>query len=133
LVFLDGNGQLHSAKGMFQQVLREVVDHVDGGIAGILMGYDGIAVDSYARLADAEVEAVGLEYGALLPGLQRAAGMLQAGSMQEVELRTNQLTTVIYLLNEEYFVAVTLRAFGNAGKARFLLRLASERLMAGLR
>ncbi len=34
---------------MFQAMLREVVDGTDGAIAVLLMGFDGITVDSYPR------------------------------------------------------------------------------------
>ena len=39
---------------------------------------------------------------------------------------------MIRVLNEEYFVAVTLRPDGNYGKARFLLRTASSKLLSEL-
>ena len=32
---------------MFKGILREVVENTDGGLASILMGFDGITVDSY--------------------------------------------------------------------------------------
>jgi hypothetical protein len=34
---------------MFQETLREVVEGTEGAIAGLLMGFDGITVDSYTR------------------------------------------------------------------------------------
>ena len=37
---------------MFAETLRKVVDNVDGGIAAVIMGLDGIPVDSYVRQSD---------------------------------------------------------------------------------
>ncbi len=34
---------------MFKETLKHIVDSTEGAIAGLLMGFDGIAVDSYTR------------------------------------------------------------------------------------
>ncbi len=120
---------------MFREVLKEVVDNTDGSVAGLLMGFDGILVDQYVREeSDAafDVENVGMEYSVVLKGIRTAAEMLEAGTAREVAIRAERLTTVIRLLNEEYFVAVTLNPTGNLGKARFLLRTRSPKLLADL-
>ena len=38
---------------MFAETLKKVVDNVDGAIAAVIMGLDGIPVDSYVRQANA--------------------------------------------------------------------------------
>jgi len=118
---------------MFREVLQEVVDNTDGGVAGLLMGFDGIPVDQYVRdEATFDVESVGMEYSVVLKGVQQAAEMLESGAAKEVAIKAERLTTVIRLLNDEYFVAVTLKPSGNLGKARFLLRTRSVKLLADL-
>jgi predicted regulator of Ras-like GTPase activity (Roadblock/LC7/MglB family) len=110
---------------MFQEVLKDVVDRTEGGIAGLVMGFDGITVDSYVREGSGvalEVENVGMEYSVILKEIRRAAEMLDAGKAREVAIQAERLTTVIRLINDEYFVALALRPDGNYGKARFLLR-----------
>jgi hypothetical protein len=42
------------------------------------------------------------------------------------------MTTVIRLLNDEYFVAMALRPTGNLGKARYLLRVQANELLERL-
>jgi hypothetical protein len=42
------------------------------------------------------------------------------------------MTTVIRLLNDDYFVAMTLRPGGNYGKARYLLRANAGKLLGEL-
>ena len=37
---------------MFAETLKKVVDNIEGGIAAVIMGLDGIAVDTYIKLAD---------------------------------------------------------------------------------
>lgn len=120
---------------MFQEVLKDVVDRTEGGIAGLVMGFDGITVDSYVN-PDAssafEVETVGMEYSVILKEIRKAAEMLDAGTAREVAIQAERLTTVIRLINDEYFVALAMKPDGNYGKARFLLRTSASKLAADL-
>jgi len=118
---------------MFQEVLRDMVERTDGAIASMLMGFDGIQVDSYNTEADSlSVESVGSEYGAVLSQIKQAAAMLELGTAHEVAVQATNMTTVMRLLNDEYFVAMALRPTGNVGKARYLLRLRAPELLEGL-
>jgi predicted regulator of Ras-like GTPase activity (Roadblock/LC7/MglB family) len=118
---------------MFQEVLRELVEHTDGAIASLLMGFDGITVDSYSREPAAlNVESVGSEYSVVLGQIKQAAAMLDLGAAEEVAVRAENMTTVIRLLNDEYFVAMALEPAGNFGKARYLLRIHAPQLLEKL-
>jgi predicted regulator of Ras-like GTPase activity (Roadblock/LC7/MglB family) len=116
---------------MFEEVLREVVDGTEGGVAGLLMGYDGIPVEHYVREAEAEasVETVGQEYSVILKEIRKAAELLDSGEAREMAVKAERMTTVVRMLNDEYFVAVTLKPEGNLGKARFLLRTRAQRFL----
>lgn len=118
---------------MFKEILQDIVDRTDGGVAGLLMASDGIAIDQYAA-ADGpfDIEAVGMEYSVVLKGVQRAAEMLDTGATNEVSVRTERLTTVVRMLSDEYFVALTLEPGGNIGKARYLLRVHAPELIDNL-
>lgn len=118
---------------MFKEVLQEVVDRTEGGVAGLLMGFDGIPVEQYVRDdGTMDVETVGMEYSVILKDIRRAAEMLDSGHAREVSIQAEKMTTVIRLLNDEYFVAVALRPDGNYGKARFLLRTQGSKLLTEL-
>ena len=108
---------------MFKEILQDLVDRTDGGVAGLLMASDGIAIDQYSK-GDGpfDIESVGMEYSVVLKGVQRAAEMLDAGATKEVSIKTERLTTVVRMLSDEYFVALAVAPGGNVGKARFLLR-----------
>jgi predicted regulator of Ras-like GTPase activity (Roadblock/LC7/MglB family) len=115
---------------MFKDVLREVVERTEGGVAGLVMGFDGIAIERYLKSgADLDVESIGMEFGILLQQIGKAAEQLDAGAMQEVSVRAEKQTTVMRLLNDEYFVALTLEPGGNLGKGRFLLRTLTPKLL----
>jgi predicted regulator of Ras-like GTPase activity (Roadblock/LC7/MglB family) len=118
---------------MFKSILREVVENADGAVASILMGFDGITVDSYASDGSGvDMETVGSEYSQVLMQIRQAAQMLDMGSTSEVAIQAENMTTLMRLLNEEYFIAVTMRPQGNIGKARFLLRTSAPKLLENL-
>lgn len=118
---------------MFQSVLQEVVDNTEGAIASVLMGFDGITVDSYIKGdSPLNVETIGMEYSVVLTQIKQAAEMLEIGNTREVAVQTEGMTTVIRLINDEYFVAVAVSPRGNFGKARFLLRTQAPKLLEGL-
>jgi len=118
---------------MFKDVLRDVVERTDGGIASLLMGFDGIPVENYVKGdLSVDVETVGMEYSVILTQIIKAAKMLEAGEAREVAIQAENLTTVIRLLNKDYFVALTMAPRGNFGKGRFLLRTLTPKLLDDL-
>ena len=118
---------------MFQDALREIVDKTDGGIAGLIMDSEGIAVESYARDgAPFDINVVGIEFGVVLGSIKRAAESLEAGKPQEIAIGTDKMITIIRTLGDTYFLALALRPDGNFGKGRFLMRTAAPMLLAEL-
>ena len=77
---------------MFREGLQKIVDNVEGGLAGVLMGFDGIAVETYGRLrSELSDLAVGLLHGRLSPA--EKAAVMQRFVAGEVQLLV--CTTVI--------------------------------------
>ncbi len=108
---------------MFKDLLEQVVRNTDGGIAALVMGYDGIPVDHYIRDdAPVDVETIGMEFSVILKDVQKATLMLDAGVAQEVAIRAERMTTVIRLVSDQFFLALAISPTGNLGKARYLLR-----------
>jgi len=109
---------------VFQDILREVVENTDGAVAGVIMGYDGITLDTFQpEEVLADIETVGMEFSVILSQIRQAAEMLEVGEAREVAVQAENMVTVVRMLNEQYFIAVTLRPGGNAGKARYQLRI----------
>lgn len=118
---------------MFREALQNVVNGVDGGLAGMVMDFEGIPLDSYSRdEADFDIESVGAEASVIVKAIQRATDMLDAGDTREVSIKSDRVTTLIRVLNSSYFVALTLRPEGNLGKARYLLRVLAPKLVGEL-
>ncbi len=114
---------------MFKDSLRRLVDDTDGGLASLLMDFEGIPLETYSREGTAfDIEAVGAEVSVVVKSIQRATEMLDAGEAREVAFKSDKLVTIIRVLNENYFVALALSPDGNFGKGRYLLRVAAPEL-----
>ncbi|AUX23154.1 hypothetical protein SOCEGT47_036730 [Sorangium cellulosum] len=108
---------------MFQALLKEVVENTEGGIATLLMDFEGIAVDSYSKPGAAfDITTIGAEFSVVLKSIRRAAEMLDAGNAAEIAIQAEKVTTLIRVVNDSYFVAFSMSPDANIGKARYLLR-----------
>lgn len=117
---------------MFTDILRKVVDNVDGGIAAVIMGLDGIPVDTYIRQNSVDVNTIGMEFSFILTQVRKAGESLQVGGLEELSVKAQRLMLICRMVSPQYFVAVALAPEGNFGKARYLARLAQPALVAQL-
>jgi len=118
---------------VFKQQLKKVVDNVDGGIAAVVMGLDGIPVESYIRMNDKiDITTVAMEFSFILGQVKKAADSLQVGACEELTVKAQRLVLCVRMLSPQYFVATALSPEGNLGKARFLLRMNGPAMSAEL-
>ena len=118
---------------MFAETLKKVVDNLDGGMAAVVMGLDGIAVESYIKAADRiDVNTVAMEFSFILSQIRKAGDSLAVGGLEELSVKAQQLTLVCRMLSPQYFVAIAMAPEGNFGKCRYLVRLAQPALAAEL-
>ena len=108
---------------MFADKLKNAVHSVKGGEAAIVMGFDGIPVDSFEDKEGFDIETIGMEFSVVLKEVRKAADLLETGPAEELMIRTDKIATVLRIVNDDYFVALALAPDGNMGKARYLLRL----------
>jgi len=118
---------------LFAETLKKVVDNVDGGLAAVVMGLDGIPVESYVRQNDrVDVNTVAMEFSFILGQVRKAGDSLQVGGLEELVVKAQRLVLVCRMLSPQYFVAVAMAPEGNFGKCRYLARIASPALVAQL-
>ena len=118
---------------MFREALRDIVEHTDGGLAGILMDNSGIAVETYSKDGTPfDINTVGVEFSVAFGSIKKAAEMLEAGQASEVSVGTDKMITIIRFLNATYFLALALKPDGNFGKGRYLMRTAAPKLLKEL-
>lgn len=118
---------------MFTTHLQKIVDNCDGAVASVVMGFDGIAVDSVSTREDLfDMQTVSMEFSFVLTQVRKAAEILEVGELDEVSIRSEKLTFIVRVLSEDYFVALAMLPSGNFGKGRFLMRVALPELRAHL-
>ncbi|HYH97962.1 hypothetical protein [Hyalangium sp.] len=118
----------------FRAHLESVVNQVDGALACSVMGFDGISVETYQKDEAGELELNGawVEYANLLTQLKNAADVLKTGAVTELSVNSEKVLTIIRLVSPEYFLVLALRAEGNYGKGRYVLRVTAPKVRAEL-
>lgn len=117
---------------MFREALQEAVESTHS-YAGLLMDFEGIPVDSFVGSdSPFDIEVVGAEVSVLVKQILRAAEMLEAGGTEEVSFRSEKMTTLVRVIDSNYFVAMTMGPEANLGKGRYALRLLAPRLLKEL-
>jgi predicted regulator of Ras-like GTPase activity (Roadblock/LC7/MglB family) len=118
---------------LFTETLKKVVENTDGGLAAVIMGLDGIPVETYVKQADrVDMNTVAMEFSFIIGQVRKAGDSLQIGSLEELVVRAQRLVLVCRMISPQYFVAIAVAPEGNFGKARFLARMATPTLVAQL-
>jgi predicted regulator of Ras-like GTPase activity (Roadblock/LC7/MglB family) len=118
----------------FKEDLEQICGKVDGSFAASLMGFDGIAIDTYERKPPEglDLNTLLVEYSGIISQVKQAADTLQMGKASEISIRTEKMVAVARNLTPDYFVMLTLSSDGNVGRARYELRIAGPKLAAQL-
>ncbi len=111
----------------FLEILKEMVDGVDGGVAATVMGMDGLSVQQYISAGEYDVETVGVEYGKVIDEIKNAATLLNLGEVEEIMVSTRGKDVLVRMLTPEYYIAFVVNHGANVGKARYLLRKAGAK------
>ncbi|RII31511.1 MAG: GTPase [Geobacter sp.] len=112
-----------------RDTLKGIVESVEGGIAAMIMAYDGIPIDEITVVqTDLDLQLLTVEYATVLKEIKRAVEVIKAGEMEEVSITANQVRVIMRVLNDDLFVVLVMAKDGNFGKGRFLLRLKSPEL-----
>ena len=109
----------------FRESLQKVVESVPGALSAMVMGFDGIAIDSYEKnTGTIDLPTLLIEYSSATQQLRRAMDtMPDIGLLTEITVRREMNTCVLRPLTDEYFMAVVLTPDGLSGKARYLMRV----------
>ena len=118
---------------MFRDNLRRIVEQTQGALSALLMGFDGIPVETFqADNKKVDIQTVGMEFSHILTQVRKAADGLDAGGVEDVTIRTEKMTILIRILTKDYFLAVVVAPNGIPGKGRYLMRVTAPKLQADL-
>ena len=113
---------------MFKEKLKRVVTHVDGSIGCVLMGFDGIQIDSvFTQEEMPEMGAIAIEVSNLL-GKFRRLKLHEIGQINEVSLTTGTITTLARVIAEDYLLILAVRQGADINRGQTMLRLISPSL-----
>lgn len=117
----------------YRDALKILTESVDGGLAAIIMGYDGIPIDEYlVDNVQFDLQLLAVEYSNLLRDIRRTVELLENGTMQEVAIATDKLRVIVRVINADFFLVLVIANDGNYGKGRYLLSREALRLQAEL-
>ncbi len=112
-----------------QQILKDIVENVPGGVGAVVMGYDGISIDEYVKKgAGFDIPLLAVEYSTVIKEIKKTVDVLKIGEMEEISINTNCLRAVIRVIDEELFVVLAVCREGNYGKGRYLLKLKAPQI-----
>jgi predicted regulator of Ras-like GTPase activity (Roadblock/LC7/MglB family) len=119
---------------MFRDTLQKMVQRLEGGVAGILMGFDGIAVDLYNQSGkdEIDIQTVGMELAHAISQMRKAIERLEVGQATEITVRADKLVILVHVISDEYFIACAVRPDTSFGKARYVMRLTAPQIRAEL-
>lgn len=111
---------------MFKEVLQTALERVEGCFGVLIMGTDGIVVESVRQpeAAEANLDVAVAEYVSLIRNVRRANREMGIGSLQEVTLSGESGIFILRFISEDYFIAMILSPEGSFGRGRYELRRA---------
>lgn len=111
---------------MFKEKLKRVIHNVEGSIGCLLIGFDGIQIDSVYAGGDelVEMNAIAIEVSNLLDKFRRMQ-LHDFGSVNEVSITTGEITTLARVVAEEYLLVLAMNAHADVNRGQTMLRLIS--------
>jgi predicted regulator of Ras-like GTPase activity (Roadblock/LC7/MglB family) len=105
---------------VFKNILRGILNRVEGAVAISLIGLDGIAIESISENGIA-LDVVGAELGSFIKSIRVSNTDFNTGDVLQFALVTEKYITFLSAVTPDYFVLLILRPDGNYGRARFEL------------
>lgn len=108
---------------MFREKLNRVITNVEGSIGCLLIGFDGIQIDSvFSDEEIVEMSAIAVEVSNLL-GKFRRLNLHEVGEVNEVSITTGDVTTLAHVISEEYLLVLAMSAQSDINRGQMMLRL----------
>ncbi len=112
----------------FADILKDAVERVDGAVASMILGSDGILVEEYVVERLISLEDLGAEASAMIKDINLAARDLGLGVAREFSIISDTCGIIMRQINASYYIALIIKPEGNYGKGRFVLKTAVPKL-----
>lgn len=117
---------------MFDLHLNTVLSFLDGAKAILIMGYDGIVVESVSKENDEHFQDLTVELGHIIKNISELSKNTNVGNLTEMILNFTQSKVLLRSIHEDYFIALLLGKDENMGKAQFALQRIIPELVKSL-
>lgn len=108
---------------MFKQKLTRVVKNVDGTLGCMLIGFDGIPIESvFGGEEMPHLTAVAVELSNLLDKFRRLQ-IYEVGEVNEVSITLGQVTALARVVAQDYLLILALDAHADVNRGQTMLRL----------
>jgi predicted regulator of Ras-like GTPase activity (Roadblock/LC7/MglB family) len=109
---------------VFKHLLENLLQRVAGSETAMVVGLDGLVVDSFTRHDNGNLEQLAADSSSLIKSGLATTASLSSAALQELTLITGGQRIIMRLLTDSYFVMLLLSDSANLGLARFELRKA---------
>jgi predicted regulator of Ras-like GTPase activity (Roadblock/LC7/MglB family) len=112
----------------FLEVLKEIVEKVDGAVSSMIIAKDGISVQEYVQEKLIDLTGLSAEASAMIRDISLAADNLRLGEAKEFSILPDRCGIIMRKINADYYLALVIKPDGNYGKGRFILKSAVPKL-----
>ena len=113
----------------FKTVLEEVVRVVPGSLVTMVIGRDGVIVESCQGTSiGLEPEVIGAEYSGVVAEVYKQISMLKMDELKDVTVSLDRFKLIAHVISDDYYFMTFLNVHANEGLARYKTRVFSLRL-----
>ncbi|RKZ00680.1 MAG: hypothetical protein DRQ10_03695 [Candidatus Hydrothermota bacterium] len=111
-----------------KELLRTIVENVDGAVAAGIIGMDGISLGDYNTIENFDTTAADAEFAHMIRHARKALKFMSSvpDDVEEIILSTDQAVIITRVINKDFYTSIALRADGNIGMARLLQKKLAE-------
>jgi predicted regulator of Ras-like GTPase activity (Roadblock/LC7/MglB family) len=91
---------------MFNLELNTVLSFLEGARAILIMGYDGIVVESVAKDQDENFQDLTIELGQIVKTIGEISKNTNVGNLSEMVLQFDQAKVLLRSIHPDYFLAL---------------------------
>ncbi len=107
---------------MFDTELNTVLSFLDGAKAILIMGYDGIVVESVSKNKDDHFQDLTVELGHIVKNIAELSKASNVGHLNEMILHFDKSKILLRSIHPEYFLALLMGKDENIGKSQFAIQ-----------
>ncbi|MEM7828749.1 MAG: hypothetical protein QW561_05345 [Candidatus Aenigmatarchaeota archaeon] len=113
----------------FKEELSKIVNRIDGCIAAIIIGCDGLIVSQYVKeQGSVDVSEINVELVNIIRRINQIMEDMRLGSFVEFSLAYEKAHILMRAINKDYFLSIIMHPGSNTARGRFIIRTASARI-----